>query len=70
MDPSADTAEVIQFTPDEYRAFQESEVQRGMHMSKEQFVEKYLANELDDANAVVSELVAFLRIGQNGVGPT
>jgi hypothetical protein len=70
MGIASSEAEVVQLTPDEYLAFQEREVQRGMNMSKHEFVEKYLANELDDADAVVSELVALLRIGQNGVGPS
>ncbi len=57
---------IIEFTPEEYDAYLEREVRRGVGMSREEFVRAYSAGELDDADAAVGELVGLLRIGQNG----
>jgi hypothetical protein len=57
---------IIEFTPEEYDAYLEREVRRGVGMSREEFVRAYTAGELDDADAAVGDLVVLLRIGQNG----
>ncbi len=57
---------IIEFTPEEYDAYLEREVRRGIGMSRAEFVRAYSAGELDDADAAVGELVGLLRIGQNG----
>jgi hypothetical protein len=56
-------------TDDEYAAFVEREVRAAIGLSPDEFRRAYLAGELDDSDPAVSELVGFLRIGQNGHAP-
>jgi hypothetical protein len=57
---------VVEMTDEEYADFVEREVRGAVGMSPDEFRRAYLAGELDDSNPAVSELVGFLRIGQNG----
>jgi hypothetical protein len=57
---------VVDFTEKEYDDYLEAEVRRGTGLSVAEFVRAYGADELDDADPAVSELVGLLRIGQNG----
>lgn len=56
----------VTFTPEEYDAYLEAEVQRAIGMSVAEFTRAYEAGKLDDGNPAVDELVGLLRIGQNG----
>ena len=57
---------IIGLTPEEYGAYVESEVHARMGMDAAEFERAYGANELDEGNPAVDELVGLLRIGQNG----
>ena len=57
---------VVDFSASEYDDYLEREVRRGTGLSVAEFVHAYEAGELDDADPAVSDLVALLRIGQNG----
>jgi hypothetical protein len=57
---------VVDMTAEEYEAYVEQEVRRASGLSATEFRRAYLAGELDEADPAVSELVGFLRIGQNG----
>jgi hypothetical protein len=57
---------VLDLDPIEYKGFLEDEVRSRMAMSVAEFTERYLANQLDDADPDVPFLVGLLWIGQNG----
>jgi hypothetical protein len=57
---------VVTFTPEEYDAYLEGEVERRIGMTAAEFTRAYEAGELDDADPAVDELIGLLRIGQNG----
>lgn len=57
---------VIEMTPAEYAAYLDREAREAVGMSAAEFVAAYVAGEMDDADPAVSDLVALLRIGQNG----
>ena len=57
---------VIDFTAEEYDAYLDAEVRRLVGMDAADFIRAYEADELDDSDPAVSELVGLLRIGQNG----
>ncbi len=58
--------EVYEPSAKEYAAYLEAQAQALSGMSVAEFKRAYMAGELDEADAAVSELVALLRIGQNG----
>jgi hypothetical protein len=66
MSETAAGTPVVEMTPEEYEAYVEGEVKRAVGMSADEFRRAYAAGELDDVDPAVSELVGFLRIGQNG----
>lgn len=57
---------VIDFTVEEYDAYLDAEARRLAGMDAAAFVRAYEADELEDSDPAVSELVGLLRIGQNG----
>ena len=57
---------IVELDEDEYRAFLEREVQRGMGLSVEEFVRRYEAGDLDEGDPDVSDLASLLWLGQNG----
>lgn len=60
---------VVEMTDEEYADFVDREVRAAVGMSPDEFHRAYLAGELDENDPAVSELVGFLRIGQNGRDP-
>jgi hypothetical protein len=57
---------VVDLTSEEYDAYLDTEARRLTGMAAADFLGAYEAGELDDSDPAVSELVALLRIGQNG----
>jgi hypothetical protein len=57
---------VVDLTSEEYDAYLDTEARRRIGMDAADFLRAYEAGELDDSDPAVSELVALLRIGQNG----
>jgi hypothetical protein len=57
---------VVELSRDEYDAYLEEETERAVGMTVADFIRAYEAGELDDSNPAVSELLALLRVGQNG----
>lgn len=57
---------IVEMSDDEYAAYIEREVSRSIGLSPEEFRNAYVHGKLDDSDPAVSELVALLRIGQNG----
>jgi hypothetical protein len=57
---------IIEMTNDEYAAFLDLEVRRGVSMTLTEFVAAYTAGKLDDTNPEVGRLAALLAVGQNG----
>ncbi len=60
---------VVTFTQEEYEAYLDGEVQRGIGMTADEFRQAYDAGKVDDGDPAVDELVGLLRIGQNGHRP-
>jgi len=60
---------VVELTAEEEAAYQERHVQREMGMSVAEFRRAYAAGEFRDRVPDVDDIVAFLRIGQNGQSP-
>jgi hypothetical protein len=53
-------------TAAEYNQYLERRVQAATGLTVEQFSEAYSKRELDQGDPAVSEMIALLRIGQNG----
>jgi hypothetical protein len=58
--------EVYEPSTVEYAEYLESQAQQLSGRSVDEFTRAYGAGELDESDPAVSELVALLRIGQNG----
>lgn len=52
--------EILTLSPEQYAKFQENEAQAEMGMSKDEFIAKYKADELDKSDPIVDDLAAFL----------
>jgi len=61
-----DLAPIVRFTPKQWAAYLEREVQSAVGMSVEEFIRAYTAGELEEGDVAVDEMVSLLRIGQNG----
>lgn len=66
VEETPDGTPVVGMTANEHDAYLEAESQRGVGLSVAAFKRAYEDGELDDADPAVSDLVALLRIGQNG----
>jgi hypothetical protein len=56
---------VLDLTVDEYDAFLDQETERRMQMSADEFVRRYRAGELDEADPDVGMLAVLIGVGQD-----